>query len=653
MDAIGSAAFRHRLGLVPAARRLAVIVTVFAGIVAVLVVLVNAEMAIMASVRAYAEGESYWSKGQKDAVFHLRSYAASRDAADWKRFRAAIAVPLGDHRARVELAKRAPDLDAARAGLRAGRNHPEDIDDMIMLYRRFGGVSYMAHAIAAWSEADRYLWKLVHAGDRVHAKVLAGDTDFAPELRRVASLNRKLTPVEEAFSATLGTGARMLRRLLRLAIDGMALALVTVGMTISWLLLRRMQRGEERYHHLLETAGDAIFVVDAASGRIVDANRRAGDLIGVPVADLIGRAAERFMRCEDLAGQPPNVVEQPAHGHAVVSGIGLRRADGRSVPVEVTTSAAVVDGRPILQCIARDVTERERAAAAQRAATRTLERSFAEVQRARRQSEERAFALARQAVELDLARTAALESVRAKSEFVATMSHELRTPLNIVLGYVDILHDAGMGPVNDEQLDTLDRIRASALQLLELIDGTLAIGRLDAGRENELREAVDVRALCDEVSAAFAPLVPAGVTLRTRCDLGSRRPCLDRVKLKTIVRNLVGNALKFTDTGIVEIGARSEGHDVVLEVRDTGIGMRPEELPHIFDMFRQCDGSSTRRYGGVGLGLHIVKRFTDLLGGSVDVTSEPGAGTSFIVRLPDRSAGAPADSEGRRSGSEL
>lgn len=600
---------------------------VFVAIVACLVVLVNAEMAIMAGVRAYVEGESYWSKSQKDAVFHLQSYATSRDVRDWQRYRAAIAVPLGDHRARSALAQATPDVGAARAGFLAGRNHPDDIDEMIMLYRRFGGVSYMARAIAIWSEADRYLLKLAHVAESLHVKVRDGG-DVAPEVRRIAYLNRRLTPIEEDFSATLGRGMRDLRNVLRFAIDGIAVLLVAIGVAISWHVLRRMRIGEERYRHLLETAGDAILVTDAATGRIVDANHRAGDLLGVPFASLVGMAAARFVP-EGEADAASAVT-----GAVAVTGRHVRRADGTTIPVEVTTSAAVVDGRRVRQSIVRDVTEREQAATAQRAAARALERSFTEVERARRQSEERAFALARQAVELDAARAAALESVRVKSEFVATMSHELRTPLNVILGYVDILRDAGMGDVNDVQRETLGRVHESALQLLELIDATLAIGRLDAERESVSPEPVDVGALFADVAASLEPLVPAGVALRTTHTLGERRPRLDRVKLKTIVRNLVGNALKFTDTGVVDLSMRAEETGVVLTVRDTGIGMRPDELPVIFEMFRQCDGSTTRRYGGVGLGLHIVKRFTDLMNGTITVASEPGLGTTFTLHLP-------------------
>jgi PAS domain S-box-containing protein len=630
---------RRRLGLTPLARRLGVIVLVFVAIVACLLVLVNVEMAIMAGVRAYVEGESFWSKGQKDAVIHLRNYAVSRDGRDFARYRTSIDVPLGDHRARTELLKAKPDLAVVRAGFLAGYNHPDDVTEMIKLFQRFGHVSFMRRAVVVWTEADRYLLKLDHAGMILHRRIQAGDdgaASLAPILTRIAELNRRVTPITAAFSATLGDGMRTLRRLFTLVIDGITLALVGVGVVFSWYVLRRVRDGEERYRQLIETAGDAIVVTDVATGRILDANQRAGELVGLPVAALHGRDPELFLPADEREQYRDHLERCLATGHATTTAVHVRRADGQLVPVEVSASATVVEGRTVVQGILRDVTERERAAAAQRAAATALERSLAEVERARRESEERAIALAHQAVELAAARNAALESVRVKSEFVSTMSHELRTPLNVILGYVEMLTDAGVGTITSEQHDVLARVHRSAFHLLELIDATLTLGRLDADREIVVTEPLDVGMLFAEVAAELESLVPVGVVLRVGSTLGDARPALDRVKLKTIVRNLVGNALKFTDTGVVELAMRAAGSEVVIEVRDTGIGIRPEELPVIFEMFRQGDASPTRRYGGVGLGLHIVKRLTDLLGGTVDVASALGVGTVFTVRLPIR-----------------
>jgi signal transduction histidine kinase len=233
---------------------------------------------------------------------------------------------------------------------------------------------------------------------------------------------------------------------------------------------------------------------------------------------------------------------------------------------------------------------------------------------------------------------------RLKTEFVATMSHELRTPLNVITGYTDLLDEQAFGALGPEQRDIIGRIRQSALVLLDLVNGTLSLGRLEAGREPIALGEVRLADVLGEVAREQEALAASAVVLGWHVD-----PVLavlsDRDKVKTIVKNLVGNALKFTRRGRIDVSAVWAEGELELGVHDTGVGIAPEHLDIVFEMFRQVDGSPTRRFGGVGLGLHIVKRLTELLGGAVSVSSDVGVGTRFVVRLPCErlAAGIPAD----------
>jgi len=230
---------------------------------------------------------------------------------------------------------------------------------------------------------------------------------------------------------------------------------------------------------------------------------------------------------------------------------------------------------------------------------------------------------------------------RLQADFVATMSHELRTPLNIILGYAHLLLEREFGEITPDQSMSLTRIERSGQELLELVGTTLHVGRLDAGAVPLEVTRFNLAELIDEVSRETRELWERD-GLDYQVSLPSEPIGLntDRAKLKVVLKNLIGNAAKFTERGSIRVEATRRGDRTAIAVRDTGIGISPEVLPIIFDRFRQADSSTTRRFGGVGLGLYIVRRLVTMLGGDVEVESTAGEGSVFTVSLRDKAASA-------------
>ncbi len=229
------------------------------------------------------------------------------------------------------------------------------------------------------------------------------------------------------------------------------------------------------------------------------------------------------------------------------------------------------------------------------------------------------------------------EATRVKSRFLANMSHELRTPMNAILGYSELLLEDATDP--DASLETfredLERIRSAGQQLRALIDDVLDLSKIEAGKMHVFLEEFDLQALLEEVESTVRPLVAKGSNELRRdwtSNLGSMHSDLTRTR--QILLNLLSNAAKFTSEGVITLGARREGDEVVFTVRDTGIGMTPKERAKLFTPFTQADASTTRRYGGTGLGLALTHQFVLLLGGRIEVESVPEQGSTFVVWLP-------------------
>ena len=224
-----------------------------------------------------------------------------------------------------------------------------------------------------------------------------------------------------------------------------------------------------------------------------------------------------------------------------------------------------------------------------------------------------------------------------KNEFLANMSHELRTPLNSSLILSKLLADNAQGNLTAEQVHFAETISGAGNDLLALINDILDLSKIEAGKVEVHRESVDVQAMAESMQKTFGPMAAAkGLSLRVELDPSCPPQIVsDRQRLAQILKNLLSNALKFTENGEVSLSLRAQGTDrISMTVRDTGIGLPPDQHQIIFEAFRQADGSTHRKYGGTGLGLSISRDLARLLGGDIAVTSHPGAGSLFTLDLP-------------------
>jgi PAS domain S-box-containing protein len=319
----------------------------------------------------------------------------------------------------------------------------------------------------------------------------------------------------------------------------------------------------------------------------------------------------------------------------------LRRCMEERVPAHSETEFAFADGsaawfdvrvQPVPEGIfvlSIDISERKSAERELRELNEKLEHKVAE-----------------RTGDLDAARVRAEAADRIKSAFLATMSHELRTPLNSILGFTGIVLKGMAGPLNPEQEKQLGMVQGSARHLLDLINDVLDISKIEAGQLEVRVARFDLGAAIERVAASVVPLAEKkGLTLRVAVPAPVGWMHSDRRRVEQITLNLLNNAIKFTDRGEVcltlelthdaDPAASTEGQPSVrLRVADTGIGIKAEELAHLFLPFRQLDSGLERQHEGTGLGLAICRRLTELLGGTIRAESVWGQGSVFTVTLP-------------------
>jgi PAS domain S-box-containing protein len=374
---------------------------------------------------------------------------------------------------------------------------------------------------------------------------------------------------------------------------------------------------------IIQSMGDTLIVTDS-KGTIQTVNQAALKLLRYEESELVGKDVDvLFLRNGQFVRPSGTKVRLPAifGGEPTKSIKNFETTfldlDGREIPV-LFSASIMRDARDRFQgivCVAQDITLRKKA-------------------------EE----------ELRLAKEVAEQANRSKSSFLANMSHELRTPLNAIIGYSEMLQEEAEDLGQDDFIPDLTKIHSAGKHLLHLINDILDLSKIEAGKMELYLETFEVVPLMNDVKSMITPLIEKNSnTLALECkdDIGAIHA--DLTKLRQVLFNLLSNACKFTEKGTITLSARREKSDsedwFYFSVRDTGIGMTPEQLGKLFQAFQQADASTTRKYGGTGLGLTISRKFCRMMGGDVSVTSEHGKGTEFTVKLPSEVGEEEAEEE--------
>ena len=585
--------------------------------VAVLLLIALANWAALEAidvVRAYATAEASYSKAQKSAVIKLHAFGKSGDLSKYTEFKSLLNVALGGMRAREALERDVANFqDASRGFVQVGVD-AQDTFGMNVAFLALRDWGPIKRAVSSWRQADLLLLELDRLGEQIRKtwEFEAPLSRLSDLYSRVDAVDEELTRHELAFGVNLREAAQKMRFAAFSFVLACAALLGCGGGYVTWKITRKSVRSERRalasegrFKDFTEIASDWFCELDH-NLCVAYMSERFIAALGVSATQIYGRP------WQDVACPPWISIVPSSHFDIVAARKQFRGHVMRLNGPDGTDRCWSLSGQPVFDSAGRFNGYR---------ATGTDISALARSNRA-----------------LLTANELAEQATTAKSKFLANMSHELRTPLNAIIGFSEVMMGEAYGVLGDRRyVDYTKHIHEAGQHLLSLINDVLDISRVEAGKF-QLREEkiafVEIVRVCLSVCSGRAESV--GVFLAVDVAMPSPVVAGDPVRLNQILINLVSNSIKFTPRGgLVSISARPIAGALAVEVTDTGIGMSPEDIEIALQPFGQVDHKLNRTLDGTGLGLPLTKTLVECHGGTLEINSRPGHGTTVRVTLPE------------------
>ena len=610
----------------------------------------------LSSVRAFVGGEGLWSKGQKDAIYSLERFGRSKNQKDYNDFLIAMAVSQGDHKARIELIKPNPDLKIVRQGFLEGRNHPDDIDGMIKLFRRFHEISYISRAIEIWTKADAISAQLTTVGEKLQVEIMIGGNKTDNILKEIEPINPKLTILEDDFSYTLGEGSRWLEGLILKILLSIALTVEVSGLVLTVLVSRGIAKGIDSIISTSKSVAEGdfsnkatIFSKDEIGQLAVSFNNMVDELQKEITA--LHRTKENLRKQQELYETLVNTQSAIGEGVSITEGMkfiymndalcelyGYTREELRALPsmmdiivpeetdrliarMRERLSEKNLSGENTTRVIKKDGTiiDIEYAARVIETVGRTqivsIIRDITQQKKAANMLEENSEKLIKSNKELE--------------QFAYAVSHDLREPLRTINSYVQLLESRYKDKLDKDAKELMQFAVDGTARMDILIHDLLIYCRISSSKQ-ELT-LVDCSAIVESVILNLNDTIKKNKA-KIHVDLLPKIMSND-FQMTQLFQNLIINGIKFHGSSHpeIQITSKKQNQEWLFSIKDNGIGIDKKYAEKIFIIFQRLHAKND--YEGTGIGLAICKKVVELHGGKIWFNSDIQKGTTFYFTL--------------------